>query len=72
MADRFGWHGWDKGEDVTPPEPGKRWLTITQHGEELAVIVHRAGQPSDTADMARKERYAQQIVNALNQVYPDF
>lgn len=35
------------GEDCSPPEPGKRWLTIADaDGEELAVLVNRKGEPT--------------------------
>ncbi len=37
---RYAWTGWHDGAtDCEPPEPGKEWLTITQYGEEYAVVV---------------------------------
>lgn len=66
---RYGWHGWDSGEDVTPPEPDKEWLTITDDGEEMAVIVHRDVSDDPVQNEQHrldKERRAQRIVDALN------
>ena len=66
----YQWLGWDEGEEIDPPEPGKRWLTITEDGEEMAVIVHRVtGRPDvdDARQMLAKVRRAQRIVDALNQ-----
>lgn len=40
------------GEDCTPEEPGKRWLSIRtveddgSAGDEVAVIVNRTGEPT--------------------------
>jgi hypothetical protein len=62
----YSWTGWEDGEDVTPPEPGKQWLTITEDGEEMAVIVHRHTGRDDGTQMANKIRRAQRIVEALN------
>jgi len=70
---RYGWHGWNVGEDVTPKEPGKEWLTITEDDEEIAVIVLRTdasifdGDP-EALGSARlvRERTAAHIAKALN------
>lgn len=69
----YTWSGWEVGEDVTPPEPGKEWLTIYEDGEEYAVIVLRTaasiflGRPEllERARAMRVER-AERIVAALN------
>ena len=71
---RYGWYGWDTGKDVSPPEPGKEWLTITEDGDELAVIVLRTDldifqrKPKllETARLVREDR-ARFIVNTLNE-----
>ena len=39
------------GEDCEPPEPGKRWLTVEtddEYPDEIAVIVNRVGEPTET------------------------
>lgn len=45
------WYDDGDGNDVDPPEPGKRWLSImsvdTLGGEEVAVIVNRTGEPTE-------------------------
>ena len=62
----WSWSGWDEGEELSPPEPGKRWLTIYHWGEEFAVIVHRMVDGLDnSALMGEKERNAQFLVDAL-------
>lgn len=69
MSDpRYSWSGWNEGaHDCYPPEPGKEWIQISDHGEEMAIIVHR---PSNHPDSEKwrldKERHAQLIVDALN------
>jgi hypothetical protein len=76
MADeRFTWVGWDVGEDVSPEETGKEWLTILDEGEEYAVIVLRTdasrfdGNPALlTAARATRELRASNIVKALNEM----
>jgi hypothetical protein len=72
-SDHYYWSGWDTGGDVTPPEPGKEWLTIYEDGEEMAVIVLRTDAAIYTGDdealaSARqvRETRAQLIVDALN------
>lgn len=73
-SDHYNWHGWNTGEDCYPPEPGKEWLTITEYGEEYAVIVLRtdafAGDPA-ALDQARevREMRAKRIVRALNELH---
>lgn len=69
----FEWHGWNEGSDVDPPEPGKEWLTITEDGEEYAVIVLRTdldifrNDPGRlNAARAAREIRANAIVRALN------
>lgn len=76
---RYGYTGWDVGEDVTPEETGKEWLTIGPIDDdgyidgELATIVLRTnasifdGNP-ELLDEHRKQREtsAQRIVDALN------
>lgn len=71
----FTWVGWDEGEDVSPPEPGKEWLTILEDGEEYAVIVLRTdldvfkNDPGRlTAARAAREIRANAIVRALNEM----
>ncbi len=40
------------GEDCSPEEPGKRWISIGDEGEdEIAVLINRLGEP-------RPEQYA--------------
>lgn len=40
--DHYAVEGWFDGEgDCEPPEPGKHWLTITEDGEEYAIVVVR-------------------------------
>lgn len=65
---RYSWHGWLNGEeDCDPPEPGKFWLSITEDGDELAIIVHRQwGDERDEPAKYEKEARAQRIVEALN------
>jgi hypothetical protein len=63
----YDWIGWEEGEELNPPEPGKRWLTITEDGEEMAIIVHRHTGRNDGELMTQKIRDAQAIVAALNQ-----
>lgn len=69
-SDHYEWHGWDSGEDVVPPEPDKQWLTITEDGEEYAVIVLRTGSlergPQTAAAEYEREQRAARIVAALN------
>lgn len=69
-SDHYSWHGWDSGEDVDPPEPDKQWITITEDGEEYAVIVLRTGHFNRRSDVDRAERRlearAERIVAALN------
>lgn len=63
----YSWHGWESGEDIDPPEPGKRWLTITEDDEEIAVIVHRMSPRLNNAKlMTDKIVIADHIVKALN------
>lgn len=69
----FDWHGWNEGDEVSPPEPGKEWLTITEDDEEYAVIVLRtdldifAKDPGLlTAARAAREIRANAIVKAMN------
>lgn len=62
----YSWIGWEDGDEVDPPEPGKQWLTITEDGEEMAVIVHRHTGRNDGELMAQKIRRAQHIVEALD------
>ena len=70
----YTWTGWDSGDELDPPEPGKEWLTISDpDGEELAVIVLRTnagffkGEP-ELLEQHRREREqrAGLIVDALN------
>jgi hypothetical protein len=61
----YGWIGWEDGEELDPPEADKQWLTITEDGEEMAVIVHRHTGRDDGTQMAQKIRRAQRIVEAL-------
>lgn len=70
---RYDWHGWETGYDVSPPEPGKEWLTITEDGEEYAIIVLRTdasifdGDPEALASARRiREASATHIAKALN------
>ena len=69
---QFTWSGWDSGEDVEPPEPGKQWHTIYEDGEEYAIIVLRTGhferQSEINAAEAAREIRAQSIVRALNEL----
>jgi hypothetical protein len=72
-SDHYSWHGWDSGDDVDPPEPGKQWLTITEDGEEYAIIVLRTnastlvGHPDAVFKReAQLEERATRIVAALN------
>jgi hypothetical protein len=64
----FSWDGWDSGEDVEPPEPGKEWLTVRENGEELAVIVHRQVEDAllDRHGRIAKRERAVRIVAVLN------
>jgi len=62
----YNWIEWEDGEEIDPPEPGKQWLTITEDGEEMAIIVHRHTGRNDGMQMAEKVRRAQRIVEALN------
>lgn len=71
-SNHYSYEGWFHGiSDIEPPEPGKEWLTISEDGEEYAVIVLRVdafdGRPEDL-DKARAERVerASRIVSALN------
>ncbi len=64
----WSWSGWDEGEEIDPPEPGKRWLTINHWGEEYAVIVHRLlNDGRDVARMLEKQHQAERIVAALQE-----
>ena len=72
-SDHYSWYGWDSGEDLAPPEPGKQWLTITEDGEEHAIIVLRTdatdliGRPDAVFEReAQLEARATRIVAALN------
>ena len=73
-SDHYNWFGWDEGEDLDPPEPGKQWLTITEDGEEYAIIVLRSdaeerlsGRPDAVFEKERElEGRATRIVAALN------
>ena len=57
--------GWFDGEsDCEPPEPGKYWLTILEHDEEFALVVHR-GSLLDPV-IQEKEKRAEWIASALN------
>jgi hypothetical protein len=39
------------GEDCDPPEPGKRWLSVSDSGEnEIAVLINRVGEPTPTQE----------------------
>jgi len=73
MDARYGWTGWEHGEELDPPEPGKEWLTIGPLNDdgtvtdELAVIVHRpSGHPDSEKWRADKVARAELIVAALN------
>jgi hypothetical protein len=45
---RFEVRGWYDGEDdCEPPEPGKRWLTVTLDDEEFCVVVQRMTEQPD-------------------------
>lgn len=73
ISTRYTWHGWETGDDVTPPEPGKEWIEISEDGEEFAVIVLRTdasifSDDPDALERARniREHRAQFIVDALN------
>lgn len=68
------------GEDCSPPEPGKRWLTIADaNGEEIAVIVNRKGEPTpeqyETAHLlaAAPDLFAslERLTRVANQKEPD-
>lgn len=74
MADTYRWSGWHRGEDdCEPTEPGKEWLTIHEHDEEMAMIVLRTDasifvgddEALASARWVREER-ARLIVDALN------
>ncbi len=71
-AERWSWTGWYLGEDVTPEEAGKEWLTIELDGEEAATIVLRTdasifdGKPEALAEArAQREQLAEAMVTAL-------
>ena len=61
----------DGATDCEPPEPNKLWLTITEDGEEYAIIVLRK-DAFDFRQKALKEakgirlKRARRIVAALN------
>lgn len=65
-APTYGWHGWEAETDLGNPDDreGVHYLTITEDGEELAVIIHR-GQPVGPTARAKEVR-ARRIVDALN------
>lgn len=76
---RWGYTGWDSGDDVDPPEPGKEWLTIGYlddagfFDEEVAIIVLRTDakifrdNPQSLVEAReRDEKAAARIVEALN------
>lgn len=70
---RYDFTGWETGDEVDPPEPGKEWLTIQEDGEEYAIIVLRTnawiyeGDPEALASARRiREERAAHIVQALN------
>jgi len=72
-SDHYAWHGWEVGTDVSPEEPGKEWLVITDDGEEYAIIVLRTDasifvNDSEALVQARaiREQNADRIVAALN------
>lgn len=69
----YDWFGWDNGDDLPIPEPNKQWLTITEDGEEYAIIVLRTDASTliGNADAvfaaeADREARAAKIVAALN------
>jgi len=46
--------GWfDGSKDCEPPEPGKKWLTITEEGNEFCIIVVRVDPFDDAGDRDR-------------------
>ena len=67
MGNRYGFIDFTEDES-TDAIPNKHILTITEDGEEYAVIVHRAtdSHPIDGALAQSKTRNAEKIVAALN------
>ncbi|MGZ4745668.1 MAG: hypothetical protein ACXVYY_01160 [Oryzihumus sp.] len=68
---RYDWLGWEAETDLGNDDDreGVYFLTITEDGEELAVIVHRVcggKYPLDGPVAQEKEVAAQRIVDALN------
>lgn len=71
MTDTYGWWGWAEETDLDNADdrPDVWFLTITEDGEEMAVIMHRTcdGKYPITGDVANaKIERAQKIVTALN------
>jgi len=65
----FGWHGWEDETELGNEDDreGVQFLTLTQDGEEIAVIIHRLmDDDRDGPIKAQKEAMAQRIVDALN------
>lgn len=63
---RYGWQDF-ADDDSSDAVPGKQILTITDEGEELAVIVHRhVATLHNERMMDAKRESAQAIVDALN------
>lgn len=72
-SDHYAVEGWfDGAGDCEPPEPGKHWLTITEDGEEYAIVVVRRPEGMSETDPVHVEREAEasrraeRIVAALN------
>jgi hypothetical protein len=70
MADSYDWTFWEKETDLDNDDDRENvyYLTITENGEEYAVIIHRASEqfPIDGDVANAKILRAQQIVEALN------
>lgn len=68
---RYGWTGWEAETDLGNDDDRQdvHYLTITEDGEEFAVIVHRTvggKYPLDGPEAKAKEARAQSITAALN------
>lgn len=71
MTKRYGWIGWEAETDLDNPDDreGVYYLTITEDGEEFAVIMHRVvggKYPLDGEVAVEKIERAERIVAAMN------